>query len=228
VACLAGSFASAASIRFDDVSLGGNTGFLGYDDDLGILYGIDILFSDVQGIGGTLDDPTPQSCFFGIEQGCPLNFAVRATVDANFEFTIPPGPFPDFIDLSGEVAGITPLLTNVELLGSVPGGTTWTSSSGGQGQLFTFTGLGFDIKNDDLVEHYFGAAAVDTQFAFSLQLQTDQRRILGEPPGSELGIDYYWNILDAQLINTPRVPEPGTTGLFALGLALLALRRRSS
>jgi len=223
-ACLAGSMASAGSIRFDDVSLFANgllqPGIIGYDQDAGILYGIGIRFSDVQGFGGTLDDPTPYSCV-----ACFLDFAVQATAGVDFAFTIPPGPVPDSIAMNGEVAGITlPPVASVPLIT----GGNWTSASGGQDtQGFDFTGRGFDFKNDELVTHYFGAPAIGTEFAFRLQLQTPNPRIIGAPTGFPT-IDYYWDIEDAQLINTPRVPEPVTTSLFALGLALIALRRRHS
>lgn len=225
VACLAGSMASAGTIRFDDVSLGfgSQPGIIGYDADAGILYGIGIEFSDVEGFG-TDDDGTKYTCV-----SCFLNFAVEATVDGNFEFTVANNPDPDSIEMEGEVAGVTfPVASSVTLISSVDG-TTWNSTSGGQdNQGFNFTGRGFDLKNDDLVSNFFGAGAIGTEFAFSLQLQTPTGRIIGSPAGdpTEGDIDYYWNIIDAQMLNTPRVPEPATFALLLTGLSLVAFRRR--
>lgn len=227
---LVASVASGASIRFDDVSAtqGGILGFDGPQGGAGILYGYNIDFFDVDGLGGTNDDVSVFACV-----SCTLSFSVRAIHNADNSFTIQ-GGVPNEISMEGEVATVTtapPPLPREILSGqfnSLPGGGTSTG-------LFQFGGIGLDFKDEQLVEYFFGPGIVGgpdgKEFAFSLQLQTTGSRQSGPAPADDAGvvptddIDFFWAIEDAQMLNTP-APAPATTALLVLGLSMIAVHRK--
>jgi hypothetical protein len=218
---LVGSFASAAQIKFDD-GFNTQTGVLGFDADAGVLYGIDIVFYDVFGQDGTLDDVSnvnpPYAC-----SSCTLNFAVSATHNGGGNFTIHPAGPVNEMTLHGEVSTIT--AADIDLL---YGGEFASSTSDVSGSSLQFTGKGYDFKDADLVAHYF--ASPPPQFQFTLEISQNPIDPSQPPPpfvldnGADLEI--WWELNDAQLTNAPRVPEPTSALLMLLGLSSLVVARR--
>ncbi len=211
VGALAAPVEAVPVIRFDNFV---DTGLLEYDTVGGTLTGTGIGFDFIVVTGtGILTDGT-YTCL-----GCVLTFETGA----NTGFT--GGLFPTWtwaaggtFSIEGEIVGVTTgsvtILTGAFTAASALG----ADSFGGGADFIVFSGIGFDSKDGELLDH-LGLTGEDFRFAST---DISSTGTIDSDGTFEADVD------EADVTNTV-VPEPSSTLLVLLGLgSLAAYRRRSS
>ena len=188
----------------------GQPGVIGWDGS--VLSGIGIEFTRITGIDTPLhagfDDAL--GCF-----GCFLDFAVSATktteMGVDFWRIDPDGGTNEF-SLEGEAGTIV----DGEILSG-----EFTTGVAFELVAFSLGAEGADLKDEDLVEYFFGGDAPPF-FVMSLTAQG----AAAVPIGEFEDFEDFFELTNADITNFAAVPEPSSTALFLLGLTSLAAYRR--
>lgn len=229
--------AEAATIIFENVSDDEIIGTVEYGGTAGPVIGTDIEFDQITGVGTPVNAGEALVCL-----GCVLNFQSGGFTSQfanvmSFGATDPTDPSDDFIltgtipaqDIDGDLVDDIGPITGEILRGDILSLTVIDQTVS-----LNISAGGNDLKNEELVEFYFGAG-FPLNFAFSqTEISANPGGFTGVPDADGFfyegfGEEAAFNlpVTEADLTNTPgSIPEPGSALLLLMGLGSLAAYRR--
>jgi len=210
------SISWAALISFDQS--GPATGTLTYDGAGGALFGASITFNEVSGTGTPLHDGTILNCI-----SCTMSFQTGTNLFESAASYVWDGG--GSLTISGQIwDGGTQIASGVLATGTFE---TANALFSGGGLSATFTGLGVDDKNPDLIAYY----GLVNPFVFAesqLALSSSEGGCSQNGTTLAFACDVTNADFDNSAVNEPPdVPAPATLALLGLGLlGIGAMRKR--